>query len=139
MGGDPRQTGFLPPSIDTDSQPWWDALAAHELLVPRCDRCGRYWFPPTPGCPHCGALEHELRPVSGRGRIYTWVVVHRALSPSFQPDVPYTIALVELEEGARLFGRLFNPSGRLLVAEGPVKALFYEVSGRTLVGFEMLA
>jgi uncharacterized OB-fold protein len=141
MDGDVRQTGFLAPSIDTDSQPWWDAVAAHRLVLPRCGTCGRYWFPPTPGCPHCGAPDHELCAVSGRGRLYSWVVVQRALSPSFQADVPYTIALVELEEGARLFGRLFsriNPSARALVADAPVQAVFYEVSGQTLVGFELI-
>lgn len=138
MAGDPRQTGFVAPSIDPDSQPWWDALAAHQLVLPRCARCGRYWFPPTPGCPHCGAPEHALSAVSGRGRVYSWVVVQRALSPSFQADVPYTIALVELAEGARLFGRLFNPADRPVVADGAVQAIFYEVGEQTLLGFELL-
>lgn len=138
MAGDPGQTGFLAPSIDPDSQPWWDAVAEHRLVLPCCGACARYWFPPTPGCPNCGAQEYELCAVSGRGRLYSWVVVHRALSPSFQADVPYTIALVELEEGARLFGRLFNQSARPLGADCPVQAVFYEVNATTLVGFEVL-
>jgi uncharacterized OB-fold protein len=41
--------------------------------------------------------------------VYSWVGVHRALTPAFQDDVPYTIATVDLVEGARAFARLVGP------------------------------
>jgi uncharacterized OB-fold protein len=62
-----------------------------------------------PACPWCGGAVAEWRATSGRGRVYSWVGVRRALTPAFAAEVPYTIATVELEEGARAFGRLEGP------------------------------
>ena len=56
--------------------------------------------------------------------------------PTFQADVPYTIALVELEEGPRVYGRLF-PASLVPTARAPLVAVFCEVEGRTLLGFQV--
>lgn len=134
---DIHQFGFVEPTIDADSKPWWDALAERRLLLPRCNACGCHWFPPTPGCPTCGANDFGFVEVSGRGTLYSWVVVQRALHPAFAEDVPYTIALVELEEGPRLFGRLFaNGSPRDVTAGMRLQPVFYTVQDRTLLGFQ---
>jgi uncharacterized OB-fold protein len=45
---------------------------------------------------------------SGRGLLYSWVVVRIALDPEFEPDVPYTVVAVDLEEGGRMLGRLLG-------------------------------
>ncbi|HZV48499.1 MAG TPA: Zn-ribbon domain-containing OB-fold protein [Candidatus Dormibacteraeota bacterium] len=131
------QHGFIAPELDEDSRAWWEALAEHRLLLPRCRDCERTWFPPTPGCPHCGGTSVELVESSGRGRVYSWVVVNRALAPAFTADVPYTILAVDLEEGARMFGRLVGGRGEALAAGAEVRAEFYEVEGRVLVGFAL--
>ncbi len=41
--------------------------------------------------------------------MYSWVGVRRALTPGLEAEVPYTIAAVDLAEGARVFGRLEGP------------------------------
>jgi uncharacterized OB-fold protein len=100
------------PVPDADSEPYLDALRRHELVLQHCTSCGRVRFPPMPACPWCGATTAEWRPVSGRGHVYSWVGVQRALTPDFEPEVPYTIATVELVEGARTFARLDGPEPR---------------------------
>ncbi len=127
--------GCLGPQLDADSEPWWRALAGRRLLLPRCNDCGQVWFPPTPSCPRCGAAAVELVGASGRGHVYSWVVVNRALSPAFAGDAPYTILAVDLDEGARIFGRLLGDGE--VTAGAPVRADFYEVAGRTLLGFRL--
>jgi uncharacterized OB-fold protein len=62
-----------------------------------------------PACPWCGATTAQWRAATGRGRVYSWVGVQRALAPAFASEVPYTIATVELAEGARVFARLDGP------------------------------
>jgi uncharacterized OB-fold protein len=94
---------------DADSEAHLDALRRHELVLQHCASCGRVRFPPMPACPWCGSAVAEWRPVSGRGRVYSWVGVQRALTPDFEAEVPYTIATVDLDEGARVFGRLEGP------------------------------
>ena len=44
--------------------------------------------------------------VIGRGTVYSWVGVRRALDPAFADDGPYTVAAVDLDEGARIIARL---------------------------------
>jgi uncharacterized OB-fold protein len=131
------QRGFIAPSLDEDSRAWWEALAERRLLLPHCPSCGRTWFPPTPGCPYCGSTSVELLESCGRGYVYSWVIVNRALSPAFAADVPYTILAVDLEEGARIFGRLVGERRGELTAGAEVHAEFYEVEGQVLVGFAL--
>jgi uncharacterized OB-fold protein len=131
------QVGYLAPPTDVDSRFWWEALADHRLLVPRCDECSKSFFPPQPTCPHCGAGSWTAVESSGEGAIYTWIVVNMSLEPAFATDVPYTIVVVELDEGARLFGRLVpgaEPSAGLRA-----RPHYYEVEGTTFLGFEPAA
>ena len=97
------------PAADADSEPYLAALRRHQLLLQHCSACGRVRFPPMPACPWCGGAVAEWQAVSGRGRVYSWVGVQRALTPDFESEVPYTIVTVDLAEGARAFGRLEGP------------------------------
>jgi uncharacterized protein len=128
-------THAVRPQPDADSAAWWSGVAERRLLLPHCRDCGQTWFPPTPGCPRCASTSIELVEASGVGRIYSWVVVERALSPAFTADVPYTILAVDVAEGARMFGRLIGPGP--LTAGAEVHAVFYEVQGQVLVGFAL--
>lgn len=94
------------PRTDADSQFWWEGLKRGELLLQRCSSCLRTRFPPMPRCPYCGGDSLEVVQASGRGTVYSWVVVRRALASEFAAEVPYTIVLVDLQEGPRALGRL---------------------------------
>jgi uncharacterized OB-fold protein len=97
------------PVPDVDTGPYLDALRHHTVVLQRCDECGRVRFPPMPACPWCGAPAARWITASGEGCVYSWVGVRRALTPGLEADVPYTVATVELAEGARVFARLEGP------------------------------
>ena len=97
------------PRITPDTQPFWDALRQRRLLLPYCSDCGKPHLPPGPVCPLCFSDRLEWRTASGRGRISTWTVVHKAWFPAFAGDVPYNVVQVELDEGPRLTSNLFGP------------------------------
>jgi len=124
------------PITDRDSDPWWEALYAGQLKLPHCLDCGATWFPPTPGCPECGGIHVELIASTGRGHLYSWVVINRALGQNVPRDTPYTIVAVDTEEGARMIGRLFAPSDQPMRAGEPLSAVIRSVRGQTVVGFE---
>jgi uncharacterized OB-fold protein len=126
----------IAPEIDADSARFWEALERDELLVPLCGSCGRRFFPPMPSCPHCGARNVTLEPATGRGRVYSWVTVHMALDATFGDDVPYTIVAVELDEGARMIGRLVGDGGPL-ASDVPLELAPYRVDGQVLPGFRV--
>lgn len=94
------------PQPDPVSQLYWDSVRAHAMRLQRCVDCEKWVFYPRAACPHCGGVSLEWRPVSGRGLVYSFTIVHRAPSPALQEQAPYIVALVELEEGVRLMGRL---------------------------------
>jgi len=121
---------------DADSAAWWEALAAGRLELPVCSSCGRRWFPPAPTCPYCGATHPSLIAASGLGKVYSWVVVHKAFDPVFANDVPYVILTVDLDEGARVVGRLLGPRDALR-ADARVRAVPYESRSGALLGFEL--
>ena len=91
---------------DALTNPWWEHLASGSLALPRCADCSGWHFQPRPACPHCGSQAISWQPASGRGRVYSFTVVHRAPSPAFAPQVPYVIAIVTTDEGPHLMTRL---------------------------------
>ncbi|MFQ5700085.1 MAG: Zn-ribbon domain-containing OB-fold protein [Myxococcota bacterium] len=106
MSGTPRPL----PGPDPDTAPYWEACRSHELRVQRCGACEAFRFYPGPVCPACASSESRWECVTGRGEVYSYVVVHRAMHPAFAGDVPYAVALVELEGtgGIRLPSRLVD-------------------------------
>ena len=92
------------PAVTQDSSFFFDGVAAGRLLVQRCSSCGVLRHPPRPACPECQSLEWDTVESSGRGTVYSYVVVHYPQIPAF--DYPLPIALVELEEGTRLVADL---------------------------------
>ncbi|MGH7819096.1 MAG: Zn-ribbon domain-containing OB-fold protein [Candidatus Binatia bacterium] len=120
------------PIDDPEIAPFWDGCRSGELRIPRCEACGRWVWYPRRRCPACGGSRIAWRPVSGRGRLFTWVTVHRAFVPALAERVPYVTALVELEEdrSIRLATILDVPSARELRLGLPVEAFFEPVNDR---------
>lgn len=96
------------PRPSEDSAPFWEAAFRGELRMQRCGPCGHLRFPPSLLCPRCLSDAAEWVALSGRGRIYSWVVVHQSQHPAFNPDAPYNVVIVELDEGPRLHGNLIG-------------------------------
>ena len=75
-----------------------------------CPACGRRRFPRLPACPYCAAEGGEDVEIAGTGTVYSFVRVHRALTPAMVDEVPYCVATVDLDDGGRLFARV-EPAG----------------------------
>ena len=83
-----------------------DGWLDHRLLLSHCRDCGRHEYYPRPFCTGCGSRAIDLAEASGRGTLYAFTLVQREVNPRFSP--PYTLALVELEEGPRMLSHLIN-------------------------------
>ena len=108
------------PVPDAQTAPFWNAVTAGRLDVQRCQSCGRHVFYPRSLCPHCGGVDLEWVTVSGRGMVYSFTVVHRAPA-EFEPEAPYVVALVELEEGVRMLTRLIDVDPAAVSVAMPVE------------------
>jgi uncharacterized OB-fold protein len=82
-----------------DSAPFWKACKEHELRMQRCNSCGHVRFPPSVLCPKCTSLDATWDKLSGRGEVFTFIIVHQTYHPAFDEDMPYNVALIRLEEG----------------------------------------
>jgi uncharacterized OB-fold protein len=100
---------------DQHTRPFWEACSRRELRLQRCSDCGRFRQPPLAGCPHCGSPRSDWPLLSGRGHVFSFTVVHHAAVPLLAQEVPYNVAVVELDDapGARLIS---NVIGRALEA-----------------------
>ena len=92
------------PALTQDNRFWFEGVQAHHLLVQRCISCGALRHPPLPACAVCGSLDWDTVESSGRGTLYSYVVVHYPQVPSFEYPLP--IGLIELEEGTRVVANL---------------------------------
>jgi uncharacterized OB-fold protein len=91
------------PVTDELSQPFWDAAKQRRLVIQRCGECGYYNHPPRPVCECCSSQRLKFAPVSGRGTIYTFTVMHQPSVAGFENEVPYINIVVELDEQPLLF------------------------------------
>lgn len=95
----PDVARILPPETEV-SRPFREGCRVGELRLQRCDACGRFQFYPRDICSHCSGDGLSWQAVSGRGRIASFTVVRRGISPAY--PAPYVVALVDLEEGPRM-------------------------------------
>jgi uncharacterized protein len=112
------------PRPSPESAHYWQAARAHRLELPRCNACGKLWFPPSQSCPHCLAADFAWTPVSGVGKVFSFVTYHRVYHPGFAQDVPYVVALVELAEGPRLLTNIVGIPPEAVACDMPVKVVF---------------
>jgi uncharacterized OB-fold protein len=90
------------PRVEGDAAPYWRALAAGRIELPRCSACASWIFPPRPFCPACLSRDVAWREIEGAGRVYTFTIVRKPTNPWFFASAPYVHALVELQDGVRL-------------------------------------
>ncbi len=96
------------PVPDPLTKPYWDSVKAHAMQMQKCAGCGKFVFYPRAVCPHCGSRDLRWTPVSGRGKVYGFTISQQKGMPNFGSEVPYTIAVVELEEGVRMMTNLIG-------------------------------
>jgi uncharacterized OB-fold protein len=106
-----RKTGTQAPADDPVAGPFWQAARQGRLVVQRCISCGALRWPPLAGCPECRSRDTIWADVAPSGTIWSFVVYHRAFAPELTAEIPYTVVMVELDDGPAMIGRLV-PGGK---------------------------
>jgi uncharacterized protein len=97
----------LPPE-SSEGAPFREATRHRRLVLPWCTPCDAAFWYPRPACPRCGSTTIDWRPASGRGTVYAASAQHVAAGAAFADQVPYAVALVELDEGVRLMSNVIG-------------------------------
>lgn len=125
------------PAPSAVSAPFWDGLKSGRLRLQRCADCHSYVFYPRSVCPHCLSERLEWTTAGGRGKVYSYTIVRRAMNPGFANDVPYVFAIVELAEGPRVTTNIVNCAPAEVRVDMPVVATYDKVTPETaLLKFE---
>jgi uncharacterized OB-fold protein len=120
-----------PPIVTDDSAVFWDAAVGGRLVAQRCGGCGRLRHPPRPMCPYCHSLDVDVETLSGRGRVYSYAVLHHPQHPAF--DYPVLAVLVDLDEGVRVVSNLTDVAPGDVRIGMPVGAHFVATAGGAAV------
>jgi uncharacterized OB-fold protein len=101
-------TGYAKPlpTLNDENRPFWQACKDGVLKLQKCSACGHVRYPINRYCPRCLSDEFEWAAMSGRGTVFSYIVFHQAYGAGFKADIPYNVALVQLEEGPRLFSNI---------------------------------
>jgi len=117
------------PAANFETQPFWDGCARGQLLLQKCGGCGAYRHPPAPMCPECLSTRHEWVEASGRGTVYTFVVVRETRARGWDQLVPYVTAVVTLAEGPRMLTNIVDVAAEDVKIDMPVQVTFVEAEG----------
>lgn len=112
----PSREGFLLPATDEEGLFFWEGTRLGELRVQACASCGRLRHPPRPMCHFCRSTDRSYEVMSGRGRIWSYVVAHPPLLTAYAELAPYNVIVVELDEEPtiRFVGNLVDsPEGQI--------------------------
>jgi uncharacterized OB-fold protein len=112
------------PTINDVNRPFWDACARGELRLQRCLSCGHLRYPAAIVCPECLSAETEWQAVSGRGKVFSFVVFQRAYHLAWEGRVPYNVALIELDEGPILLSNVIDVDNARLTVGLDVRIAF---------------
>ena len=123
----------LPP-MDDEIFPFWEGTKQHKLLVQRCKNCGAKYFAAS-YCINCDvgfsspwANNMEWVEASGKGKVATFIVVHQVYNPAFKDDIPYNVAIIELDEGPLMYGNIVDCKNEDIKVGMPVEVIFDDIT-----------
>jgi uncharacterized OB-fold protein len=122
-----RHTPTPVPNPIPTSQPFWAATKEHKFMLQRCPQGHVFYYART-HCPECLSRDLEWFEASGKGKLYSYTVCRRAQSPDFEPDVPYVVAAIVLDEGPRMTSLLVDADPDNVQVDGRVEVVWQDVS-----------
>ncbi len=115
------------PQPDDMSRPFFEGARRGELIIQRCAACGAYLAPGSRACTECLGESLEWVPASGRATLFTFGIMHQRYHPGFFDELPYNIAVVELDEGPRLNTNVTGVANESLRVGMPLVVTFEDV------------
>ena len=89
---------------------WREIPQRYNLIGNKCTVCNKVFFPPRESCPKCRRksigkiVDLNLK---GIGEIVSYTIIHVA-PEDFEKQVPYPIAIIQLEEGPRVTAQIVD-------------------------------
>lgn len=114
------------PLTDHVSEGYFAAAAEGRLLFQECAACGHRQFYPRACCTACAA-DTAWKEASGRGTVHTFTIIRQNWAMPFKDDLPYVVAMVELEEGVKMMTNITHCDPEAIEIGTPVEAYTVKV------------
>jgi len=85
--------------------PFIEYLAQGKFMATECTQCGEKFFPPRLDCPNCLDSDITWFEIKSKGKLVTYTTVNYG-PLGFEDDAPYTLGIVEFEEGVKVLSRI---------------------------------
>ncbi len=116
------------PLITKLSRVFYDGCKENKLLFQKCEDCNEIIFFPKELCPKCMGHNLAWKESKGKGKIYTFTVTYDFAPPEFMEDVPYALAIINLDEGFSMMSNIVECDFDKLTCEMPVEVVFDPVT-----------
>ena len=116
------------PVIEKWNEPYWQAAKRREFVAQRCTACGYIHLPPGPACTNCLSPDQTWVRLSGKGSIYSYGIYHQQWHPGFADDIPYNVALIDLDEGLQIISQVVDCENGALGCGLRVEVTFDDVT-----------
>lgn len=116
------------PTITDENREFWEGAKRGRLRMQQCQGCGHIRYPISHVCPKCLSYEFQWTDLSGRGEVFSYVVFHQLYNKAFERDIPYNVALVQLEEGPRMYSNIVGVDNDAVKIGDKVEAVFDPVT-----------
>ncbi|MGZ8196795.1 MAG: Zn-ribbon domain-containing OB-fold protein [Burkholderiales bacterium] len=112
------------PTLTEENRPFWEGAREGRLVMQKCGACGHIRYPISHVCPDCLSYEFEWTPLSGRGEVFSYVVFYQLYNKAFADDIPYNVALIQLDEGPRMMSNIVGADNDAVKVGDKVEAAF---------------
>ena len=116
------------PTPTVETKPFWDSCKKHELRMQKCNQCGYIRYPVGMLCPKCQSAEAEWVKLSGKGKVFSFVIFRQAYDKVWSDDIPYAVGSIELEEGPRMMSNIISCKLDEIKIDMPVEVAFEDVT-----------
>ncbi|MBA3029637.1 MAG: Zn-ribbon domain-containing OB-fold protein [Desulfobacteraceae bacterium] len=116
------------PKIQPWSKEYWKGTKEHKLLIQTCNECEAKIFYPRKFCPECWSGNLGWTEAKGTAKVYSFTITRDMVEPKFMPDLPYVLAMVDLDEGIRMMTRIVECDHDKIQIGMDVEVVFEDIS-----------
>jgi enoyl-CoA hydratase/carnithine racemase/uncharacterized OB-fold protein len=118
------------PTVQPWTEEFWRTTKKHQLLIQECRACSSLIFYPRKYCPECWSADLGWRAATGNAKVYTFAVMRDMVEPKFMPDLPYVLAMVDLQEGVRMMTQIVECPPESVEIGMDVQVTFRDITDR---------
>ena len=126
----PNTSNKPQPVVTELTRPFWTGAKKGQFVLQKCGKCATFQFHPKPWCIECGSRDLPWTEAKSEGTVYSFTI-SRAVAMNYlgwDKDLPVLMCLIDLDDGARMYGQVTDCGPESIHIGMRVKVHFEEIS-----------